>query len=261
MGDLSPRDDLSFPAALRAWRLARGMSQFDLAEAVGMSTRHLSFLETGRAKPSREMALALCDGLMAPREARNALLMKAGYAPIYPSSPLNSEALAPLRAILTEMMHKHAPNPAMVCDRHWHVLEMNATAAALLAPLQGEHGETNIVRMLTQSPVAAQVIENHAEVIQEMRGRIRLEALEAGRDPVLTALASELDAAAAALPATTAPRRPLAPVIIRTPQARWQFLSAIAHFGTSEDVTVRDLRLELLFPADAGTRNALAGLG
>jgi transcriptional regulator with XRE-family HTH domain len=247
-----------FASTLRAWRLTRGMSQFDLAERVGLSTRHLSFLETGKARPSREMAIALAEGLMCPRAARNQLLLEAGYAPLYPTTPLTDEALSPFRAILAEMMARHAPFPAMVCDRHWTIQDANPSAWALLGPLQGSSKDRNVIRLLAQSPAAPQVIINYIDVLQEMTGRLHLEALEAGHDPVLTALLALLAQRLSECGETTlSRRRPVAPVEVATANGPWRFLTTVAHFGTSEDVTVRDLRLELLFPADAATRNAL----
>lgn len=236
------------------------MSQFDLAETVGVSTRHLSFLETGRAKPSREMTLALAEGLMAPRAARNALLAQAGFAPHYPASPLDSAALAPLRAILTEMMERHAPFPAMVCDRHWTIQDANASARLLLAALAGENGETNVIRMLTDSPQAPALIVNYGEALAEMHGRIKMEALEAGRDPILEDLLRRLTMRMQDHPPPAdMGRRALVPLVMRSPAGELRFLTTVAHFGTSEDVTVRDLRLELLFPMDEATKKAMGG--
>lgn len=255
-------DDASFAAGLRAWRRARGVSQFDLAMTVGVSPRHLSFLETGRAKPSRDMALAICDGLTLPRGAKNAMLTRAGFAAVYPATPLAGAALEPFRRILADMMDKHAPFPAMVLDRHWTIQDANASARLLLSPLQGQNGDMNVIRMLTESPLAPQLLANFAEVLLEMAGRVRLEALESGPDPVNEAHLKALDAAMRRFPAKNpaAPRRPLVPLMVRTPSATLSFLSAVAHFGTSEDVTVRDLRLELLFPADDATRAAMQAL-
>jgi transcriptional regulator with XRE-family HTH domain len=258
MTTFEPSDPSGFPATLRAWRQARGMSQFDLAETVGVSTRHLSFLETGRAKPSRQMALALAEGVMAPLAARNALLTQAGFAPIYPTTPLDSAALAPLRAILSEMMAKHAPYPAMMCDRHWTVHEATPSAHALLGALRGAGTEMNVVRLLTDSPTAPDFVVNYGEALAEMHARIRLEALEAGHDPVLEDLLARLAQRQKAYPAPSdLARRALAPLTMRGPAGELRFLTTIAHFGTSEDVTVRDLRLELLFPMDEATKAAM----
>lgn len=257
---IAPDND-AFGALLRRFRGARRMSQLDLALTCDISARHLSFLETGRARPSREMVLQLADGLVLPLGSQNALLQAAGFAPVFPVSPLESDALGPFRTILQEMMDRHAPWPAILCDRHWRMRDANATARALLGPLQAETGETNLVRMLTDNSLAEQLIVNLPEVIHEMRGRISLEALEAANDPVLRDLLEALEAASLLhpLPGGGA-RRPLVPLIINIPGGQLSFLSTIAHFGTSEDVTIRDLRLELLFPADDTTRSALKAM-
>jgi transcriptional regulator with XRE-family HTH domain len=258
---LPPAESDVFAALLRRYRTARRMSQLGLALACGISARHLSFLETARARPSREMVLQLAEGLLLPLGSRNALLQAAGFAAVFPASPLGSEALSPFRAVLQEMMDRHAPWPAILCDRHWRMLGANATAAALLGPFQAETDKTNLVRMLIEAPIAAAMIANLPDVIQEMRGRIGLEALEAGNDHVLRDLLAALDAASLRHPPSgRAPRRPLVPLILNTPAGQLSFLSTIAHFGTSEDVTIRDLRLELLFPADDATRTALTAM-
>jgi transcriptional regulator with XRE-family HTH domain len=258
---LPAADSDPFATLLRRYRMARRMSQLDLALDCDVSARHLSFLETSRAKPSREMVLQLADGLVLPLASQNALLQAAGFAPVFPASPLDSDALGPFRAVLQEMMDRHAPWPAILCDRHWNLRGTNPAAATLLAPLQGEAGETNLVRLLTESDTARAMIANLGEVIHEMRGRIALEALEAGADPVLRDLLVSLDTASQKHPLPgTAQRRPLVPLIINLPDGQLSFLSTIAHFGTSEDVTVRDLRLELLFPADDFTRATLKAM-
>lgn len=249
----------SFPGLLRRYRAARRLSQLDLALTCEISARHLSFLETGRASPSREMVLQLSEGLLLPLGARNSLLQAAGFASVYPASPLTSEALGPFRRVLTEMMARHAPYPALLCDRHWNVLDASPVAKMLLVALQDDPGQTNLIRMLTGSRAAEAAIVNLADMLLEMQSRIQLEALEAGDDPVLTELLSALEAAVARnpLPAAQTPRSPVVPLVLRTPAGELRFLSTIAHFGTSEDVTIRDLRLELLFPADDTTRSAL----
>lgn len=249
----------AFAVALRRFRTSRRLSQLDLALASDVSSRHVSFLESGRAQPSREMVLQLCAALLLPLQARNALLQAAGFAPVFPATPLGSDALGPFRAILNDMIARHAPYPAMLVDRHWKVLEANESAQSLLDALSGG-GEHNIVRMMTQSPHAAGLVVNYGEVIAELKSRIQMEALEAGDDPIFADLLSALEQASARFPPPSAasPRRPLLPLVIRTPAGELQFLSCVAHFGTSEDVTIRDLRLELLFPADDDTRAALA---
>ena len=258
---VSETNTIGFGGALRRYRGARRMSQLDLANTCEISARHLSFLESGRARPSREMVMQLGAGLLLPLGARNALLQAAGFAPVFPASPLESEALEPFRAVLDEMMARHAPNPVMLVDRHWTVREMNKTARALLSPLQADDADTNIVRMLTAGDRADQAVANLPEVLGEIASRLELEALEAGDDPLFADLLSALERACARYPQKTIrARRPVLPLVLNGPGGQLRFLSLIAHFGTSEDVTVRDLRLELLFPCDDHTREAVKQL-
>ncbi len=251
----------SFGQALRRYRKSRRLSQLQLATACDVSSRHLAFLETSRAQPSREMVERLSAGLLLPLSLRNALLQTAGYAPVYPASPLNSDALEPFRAVLEEMIARHHPNPAMVVDKHWTVRDANTTARILLSVLQDGSDETSVPKLLATSPHAAAAIINLPEVLDEFASRLQLEALEAGDDPILAELLGLLESACARHPRPSQrQRRPVLPLELATPFGQLRFLSVIAHFGTSEDVTVRDLRLELLFPADDATRSAMLPL-
>jgi transcriptional regulator with XRE-family HTH domain len=178
IASISPQSPADFGEALRHWRRARGLSQLDLALSCGTSPRHLSFLETNRSRPSRDMVEMLADAMVLPRAARNSMLLAAGFAPAYPATPLDAAALAPFRSILAEMIARHAPFPALVIDRWWTILDANDSARALLGALHDGDGEMNVVRMPTDSAQAGELIVNHAEVLAEMLGRIRLEALK-----------------------------------------------------------------------------------
>lgn len=259
---LEPRDPGPFGLALRRYRQARRMSQLDLALECEVSSRHVSFLESGRSHPSREMVEYLARGLVLPRQAHNALLHAAGFSPSYPTTPLESDVLEPFRAMMAEMMTRHAPYPAIVVDRYWTIKDANPVAFALLGALHEGDGPMNVVDMLA-SDTARTAIVNLPDVLDEMLGRIRLEALEAVNDRVFVGLLVTLEAACARHPvkATRAARDPIVPFIVATPVGELRFLTTIAHFGTSEDVTVRDLRLELLFPADEATKTVLVGMG
>lgn len=179
LNDPQQREASAFAVALRRFRASRRMSQLDLALASDVSSRHVSFLESGRAQPSRDMVLQLGAALLLPLQARNALLQTAGFTSVFPATPLSADALGPFRAILNDMIARHAPYPAMLVDRHWTVLEANESAQSLLAGLSGSSGETNIVRMMTRSPEAAALIGNYGEVIAELKSRMQMEALEA----------------------------------------------------------------------------------
>lgn len=262
---MATRPDASDPGpfgtALKAARAGRRISQLALALDAGVSARHLSFLESGRASPSREMVMTLAEALALPLSARNHLLGAAGFAAAYPASPLSSEAIAPFRAILGTMMANHAPFPALLCDRHWNVLEASPSAAAMLAPLlAGWQGPPNMFRLAATHKRAPDYIANLPEVLHESLERLALEQSLAGDDPVLAELIAITRAAAARHPYRRAARSrsPVLPVRYCGPAGVLSFLSVVAQCGTSEDVTVRDLRLELLFPADEATRAAFS---
>lgn len=260
---MATRPDISDPGpfgvALRTARASRRLSQLALALDAGVSARHLSFLESGRAMPSREMVLTLAEALALPLAQRNQLLTAAGFAAAFPVSPLSSEAVAPFRAILSQMMDNHAPFPALLCDRHWNVLEASASAAAMLGPmLEGWHGPPNVFALTATHPRAGELIANLPQVLHESLERLALEQALAGDDPVLGDLIAIVRAATQAHPYRPGARlrSPIMPVVWNSPGGRLSFLSVVAQCGTSEDVTVRDLRLELLFPADEATRAA-----
>jgi transcriptional regulator with XRE-family HTH domain len=260
---MATRPDTSDPGpfgtALKAARNSRRVSQLVLSLDAGVSARHLSFLESGRAMPSRDMVLTLAEALALPLSARNQLLNAAGFASAYPASPLSSEAIAPFRAILRTMMENHAPFPALLCDRHWNVLEASPSAAAMLSPLlEGWSGPPNVFRLTACHPRSADFIANLPEVLHESLERLALEQSLAGDDPVLADLIAVTRAAAARYPYRTRTRSPVLPVSYRGLAGPLSFLSVVAQCGTSEDVTVRDLRLELLFPADEATRAAFS---
>ena len=190
----------AFPAELRRQRTARRMSQLDLALTCDVSARHISFLETGRTRPSRAMVRTLAQGLVLPRGACNRLMLAAGFGPVFPSSALESVALGPFRDMLTEMIARHAPNPALICDRYWVLQEANAPARAFITALRGDSAETNLVRLIAQSPNAPHLIGNLPEVLHDLRARIELEALEACDDPLMRDIVSIAAAAAARFP-------------------------------------------------------------
>ncbi|WP_439545705.1 helix-turn-helix domain-containing protein [Sandarakinorhabdus sp.] len=263
---MATRPELSDPgpfgAALRRARGGRRLSQLALALEAGVSARHLSFLESGRAMPSREMVLTLAEALALPLSQRNQLLTAAGFAAAFPASPLSSEAVAPFRAILTQMMASHAPFPALLCDRHWNVLEASVSAAAMLSPLlEAWNGPPNVFALTATHQRAPELIANLPQVLHESLERLALEQALAGDDPVLADLIAITREAAQRHPFKPGARvrSPIMPVIYNSPGGRLSFLSVVAQCGTSEDVTVRDLRLELLFPADGATRAAFTG--
>ena len=248
---------------LRAWRQRRRLSQLDLSVDAEVSTRHLSFLETGRAMPSREMVLRLADRLEVPLRERNRLLTAAGYAPMYAERPLDDPALHPARAAVEAILAAHEPFPALAVDRHWNLLFHNAAAGGLLqmgiapALLQGP---VNVLRVSLHPEGLAPRIVNlaqwRAHLLERLQHQLALTA-----DPVLATLLAELaaypapahDGAPAYAPAASI----VVPLVLETPLGQLSFISTMTVFGTPVEVTLAELALETFFPADAQTAQAL----
>jgi hypothetical protein len=151
------------------------------------------------------------------------------------------------------------PYPALVCDRHWTIREANPPARALLSALNGPHNEMNLIRMVVENPQAPELIGNYGDVLRELLHRLQAEAMQAVSDPEIETLIDLLrrKLRALELPDTNVTRQAVVPLILNMGERTLKFLTAIAHFGTTHDVTIRDLRLELMFPADEATRAAL----
>ena len=237
-----------FAQTLKTWRKARRYSQLELAGEADVSSRHLSFLETGRAKPSREMIEKLGDALSLPLAARNQLLTHAGYAAHYAQRSWDAEEMAPIRAAVDYTLTQHAPFPAFAVDRHWVILQMNGPAERLFAMIGAQVG-ASLIDVMLQEHVQA-MIENWPDVAAHAAHRLRTESAGRGGDGVL-------DAAAEAFvqgPAPVRPRyEPVVPTIYRAGDMRLSLFSTIAQFGTPEDLTLDDLKIELFFPSDAET--------
>ncbi len=246
---------------LRAWRSRRRLSQLDLALDADISARHLSFLETGRSRPSRGMLLRLAERLAIPARDRNLLLVAAGFAPALPERPLDDPALAVARRAVELVLKAHEPFPALAVDRHWQLLAANAGVAPFLAGAAPHllAPPVNVLRLSLHPEGLAPRIENLAE----WRGHIlhRLEGqVAASGDPVLGALLQELRA----YPGGTVLNEDgyggvAVPMRVRAGEAVLSFLSTTTMFGTPIDVTLSELAIEAFLPADEATAAALLG--
>jgi transcriptional regulator with XRE-family HTH domain len=250
-------DRPAFGALLRQWRQRRRVSQLDLAIAADVSARHVSFLETGRSKPSREMVLRLAERLEVPLRERNPLLLAAGYAPSYPARSLDDAAMTPVRAAVDAILAGYEPYPAVVVDRGWNLVAANASAALFtgLAPQRLLVPPVNVLRLSLHPDGLAGRIANLAEWRGHVLGRLAREAA-ASADPGLAALHAEL----AAYPGGTAPAPEQAvavPLRLRVDGRELAFLSTVTTFGTALDVTLAELSIEAFLPADAATAAAL----
>lgn len=252
----------SVGAQLRAWRSRRRLSQLDLALDAEISTRHLSFLETGRSQPSRLMLLRLAERLKIPARDRNLLLVAAGFAPALPERPFEHPEMQAARRAVDLVLAAYDPFPALAVDRHWQLVAANAGVGRLLGGV-AEHllvPPVNVLRLSLHPEGVARRIVN----LFEWRGHVlhRLEGqVEASADPVLVALLEELRA----YPGNPGARGVDAysgvavPLVIRTGQGEMSFLSTTTMFGTPIDITLAELAIEAFLPADASTVELLRG--
>ncbi|GGP89775.1 helix-turn-helix domain-containing protein [Streptomyces roseolilacinus] len=244
---------------LREWRQRRKLSQLDLALRADTSTRHLSCVETGRARPSREMVLRLADHLDVPLRDRNGLLLAAGYAPAYRESPLGSERMAMARAALRTMLLRHEPHPAAAVDGMWNIVDHNRAMSVLLGfvpPRLTESGG-NVMRLILHPEGLAPRCLNFAEVRAHALGRLRHQAAATGRRD-LRDLYEEVSAyppppGLDPAPGPVDPTGIAVPLRIRTPYGDMSFFSMIATFGAPADVTLSELAVEAFFPMDEET--------
>ena len=258
----------TFGERLRGWRRIRRWSQEELAARAEVSPRHLSFLETGRSRPSREMVLRLCRHLDIPLRERNRLLLAAGYAPTYRESTLSDEAIAPIRSALDFLLAQHEPYPAVLMDRHWDIRLANGAADVMLRSFaRGGPAESNGMRLLFDDQRgAASWIVNRLEVQSHMLARLHAEAERLDADARQRALYAEMKALAPDVPEEEedAPSsHPLLHLHLQTAQLDIRLYTAITTLGTPTDVGLSELRMETYFPADeasgAGLRAWLRG--
>ncbi len=249
--------DSPFGSSLRRWRTLGRLSQLELAHRAGTTPRHLSFLETGRSRPTRGMVARLAEALALPLRERNTLLTAAGFAPDYPETDLEDADLAPFRAVLSSMLRAHEPFPGFVVDGHWTVLHATPAASALLPP---EPGSRNLVELMFAG-AWRELIDNWADIAQPVARRLQRESAARPTDErlaALAALAREADGVADTPvgPAASTEERVLCP------HFRWgerviRTVSVAATFGQPLDVTLDELRVELFFPLDAEAEEAM----
>ena len=253
-------------ALLRRWRAARRMSQLDLAQAAEVSARHLSFLETGRAKPSRQMLLVLGSVLDLPLRERNALLLAAGFSGAYPETPLDEPRMSAMRGALELILRQHEPFGAVAMDRHWNVVMMNAGYARLAGALLGTtlpafavlpEPRPNALRLLFDPAGFRPHVANWPDVARELLLRVHREALWSG-DPRTRALLAALVAAPGVpqdwreVDLESAPSL-IVPVKVKVGDATARFFTTLTTLGAPQDITLQELRIESFHPADAAT--------
>jgi transcriptional regulator with XRE-family HTH domain len=247
----------SFGSLISSWRQQRRMSQLDLAMTANVSARHISFLETGRANPSRSMVLALSESLGVPRATRNVLLTAAGFAQTYRARDLDEDEMVSVREAMDWMLERHCPYPAVAVDRHWRLKRTNAVAAALLQGMQLGVGD-NLLDALLEGGAFAEALLNAGEVAHHLARRIRTESAHLGGDALLDRAATRLSTMSAESSPDAHDAMPaIIPARFRFGDQVLSLFSTIAQFGSTEDIALADLKIELMFPADDSTRAAL----
>ncbi|KQW64406.1 helix-turn-helix domain-containing protein [Variovorax sp. Root411] len=256
-----------FGAHLRHWRTHRRLSQLDLAQEAEVSTRHLSYVETGRAAPSREMVLRLAERLEVPLRERNALLVAAGFAPMYRQRSLDDPAMAAARRAVDLVLKGHEPFPALAVDRHWNLVAHNALVPMLMEGAAPElmQAPINVMRLSLHPDGVAARIANLAQWRTHLLERLQQQIAATG-DAVLQELHDELEAypppaVSHDLPAIDTALSAIAvPIQFVTPNGVLSFISTTTIFGTPVDVTLQELAVESFFPADEQTAAALTAL-
>ena len=256
-----------FGEALRSWRRERGLSQFQLALVAEVSPRHLSFLETGRSRPSREMVFRLAEALDVPLRSRNELFLVAGFAPVHSESTFSEERMAPIRRVVGVLLDRHDPYPAYVMDGAWNVLAGNRAHEAFLEALlpRASAGPTNILRLLFSPELLRPFVLNWEEVaravllraLAQVRGPHRSEALKAilreiSQYPGVEGLASGGP--------TSATTELFIPVTLRQGSQESRWITTLLTFGAATDVTLSEIVVECFFPADEATDRLARGL-
>jgi transcriptional regulator with XRE-family HTH domain len=247
---------------LREWRVRRRLTQLALAIQAGISTRHLSFVETGRATPSREMVVHLAEQLEVPLRERNQLLLAAGYAPAYAETGLDAPRMAAVRAAVRQVLAGHEPFPALVLDRGWNIVEANASVALFTAGVPADllAPPANVIRISLHpeglAPRIVNLSEWRAHLLAGLRRQVELTA-----DAALGALYDEVRGypCEASGPEHEPPAQGavFVPLRIRHDGRELAFFSTVTAFGTPLDITVAELAIEAFYPADDATASAL----
>lgn len=258
----------AFGGLLRDWRRRRHLSQLDLAAAAEVSQRHLSFVESGRASPSRDMVLRLAEHLDVPLRERNSLLVAAGFAPVYRERTLDDPGLAAARDAVERILHGHAPHPALAVDRHWNLVSANRAVTHLLSGIGDDLlvPPVNVLRLSLHpeglGPRVANFREWRAHILVRLGRQI-----DSSADPGLMALRDELQAFP--VPPDAAPWRPggpdelggvAVPLRLTADGGTLSFISTTTVFGTALDIMLAELAIETFFPADTFTAEAMRRL-
>jgi transcriptional regulator with XRE-family HTH domain len=252
-----------FPGKLRWWRAQRGLSQLELAQRAGISQRHLSFLELGRAKPSSDMVERIASALDIPMRQHNALLVAAGYAPVWRETNLAAPELAEIRNALDYIMAQQEPYPAVAVDRRWNLLKANNGAVRLVEFLVGPlppGAKVNLADALVAPDILRPFLLNWEDVVRYFIRSVEADAAADGTEETAALLARLLayDGVREALASPSGdPAAPVLPMQFHKGDTSLNLFTTIATLGTPQDITLQELRIESFFPVDSDTAEAL----
>ena len=260
----SLRSPDSVGALLQHWRNVRNLSQLSLASEAEISPRHLSFVETGRAKPSRDMVLLLATKLDVPLRDRNMLLLAAGFAPAFTESQLDAPELVSVKNALDAILRQQEPFPAVVMNRHWDIVQANRAATRFFSFLLGTDRQAqpaNVLRLMFRPDGLRPFVRNWEDVGQGLVQRIVRESVGRAPDEGLRGLLAEILGYPGVPRAWTRSNGssrflPVVPVSFQKGEQRFDFFSTVTTLGTPQDVTLQEIRIECFFPADAATGQA-----
>ena len=245
---------------LREWRTLRSKSQLALALQANVSARHLSFIETGRSRPSRDMVLQLAEALDVPLRERNALLNAAGFAGMYRQTALESPEMQPVRRAVDMLLAQQEPHPAVVLDPLWNIVRTNDGAVRLfsrLIDLEKVPQPANVLRLMFDPAGLRPFVANWPDVARALLVRVVRESVCGAPDARLLELLDEVrhhaDLASLPMPAATAqPLLPVVPVQFRKDSFQADYFSMVTTLGTPQDITLQEIRIECFFPTSAG---------
>jgi transcriptional regulator with XRE-family HTH domain len=253
----------NFATMLRWWRAQRGVSQLELAGKAGVSQRHLSFLELGRARPSREMVEQIASALDVPLRQHNRLLVAAGYAPVWRHTELGAPEMIAISDALDYIMAQQEPYPAAAVDRHWNLLRANDGAVRLVEFLAGPlapGAKINLADALIAPDVLRPYLVNWPDVVRYFIRSVEADAAADGTEEtanLLERLRAYPGVQAAVTAPFTEPSMPVLPMHFRKGDTSLRLFTTIATLGTPQDITLQELRIESFFPVDSGTAKML----
>jgi transcriptional regulator with XRE-family HTH domain len=240
---------------LRYWRRERGKSQLDLSLDTGISQRHLSFVESGRSAPSRDLLSIISDALNIPLRERNALLLASGFAPQFSEQSIDAGQMAIVIRAIDRMLQQHEPHPALVLDRYWNVIRTNEAAPRFFASfidLEKRPKPRNLLDLIFDPAGMRPFVEDWEKVAAGLMQRVRREAVGQVVDTKLQELLKRLREypGVAQLKPSSTPQSPVLPLVFRKENQRFSYFSLITTVGTPQCITAQELRVECMFPTE-----------